>query len=166
MGDEGDLVAERMARGCRCFGAWLGGEVVAYGWLSSRPEWIGEIGLEITPATGEAYVWNCVTLPRHRRRGVFRTLLIRIIALARAEGTARLWIGSVDKAGASAVARAGFVPVLDIDMVTLPWFRWLALKPAKGAEAALVSTALRALAAGEGPLRWRSSLRRARRRRH
>ena len=47
MGEEGRLVAPRRARGCRCFAAWTGEDVVAYGWLAGGAEWIGEIGLEI-----------------------------------------------------------------------------------------------------------------------
>ncbi|MDQ6741776.1 MAG: GNAT family N-acetyltransferase, partial [Candidatus Dormibacteraeota bacterium] len=71
MGAEGDLVLARLARGCRCLAVRSGGEVAGYGWLSTGPEWIGELGLEIRPAPGEIYVWNCVTLPAHRRRGLF-----------------------------------------------------------------------------------------------
>src|SRR4029077_20283925 len=43
MGAEGDLVAARLSRGCRCFGAWAGDELLGYAWLSTGPEWIGEV---------------------------------------------------------------------------------------------------------------------------
>jgi hypothetical protein len=74
---ESGLVPGRLARGSRCFGAWAGHELVGYGWLSTKSEWIGEIELEIGLAPGEAYIWNCVTLNRHRRKGVFRSHLPR-----------------------------------------------------------------------------------------
>src|SRR5205807_2129689 len=93
MGDQRHLAGLRLARGCRCFGAWLGEEMAGYGWLSAGPEWIGELGLEIRPPPGEAYVWNCVTLPAHRRRGLFRALLLGVAAIAGREGIARLWLG-------------------------------------------------------------------------
>src|SRR5450759_5292253 len=92
---EGDLVATRLARGCRCFGAWIGDELAGYGWLSTKPEWIGEIELTITPSEDEGYIWNCFTLEQFRRRGVLRALLAGIRERAHAEGLSRLWIGSV-----------------------------------------------------------------------
>ena len=72
MGADGDLVESRLARGCRCFGAWLDDGLAGYGWLSTKPEWIGELELEIAPGDGEGYIWNCFTLEQQRRRGVLR----------------------------------------------------------------------------------------------
>jgi len=92
MGGEGELVGLRLARGCRCFAAFAGEVVAGYGWLSSHAEWIGEIRLEIRPKPGEAYIWNCLTLPAQRRRGMFRAVIIRISTVLQAEGFTRLWI--------------------------------------------------------------------------
>jgi len=166
MGREGDLVAERLARGCRCFGAWLGREVVAYGWLSTRAEWIGELGLEIQPGTGEAYVWNCVTLPAHRNKGIFRTLLLSIAGQARKEGLVRLWIGSIGHVGEKAVAEGGFHPVLSIDVVSLSWLRRVTVRAAQGADPGSVAAARRVLAGRGAPLPLSSWVRHARSRRH
>ena len=107
MAAESDLGSLRLARGCRCFAAWDGPRVVAYGWLTRRSEWIGEVRLEIAPGPGEAYVWNCVTLPEHRRRGLFRALLLFIRARSREEGCSRLWIGSGGGGAEKALAQAG-----------------------------------------------------------
>lgn len=115
MGAEGDLVASRRRRGCRCFAAWEGGAVAGFGWLSSGPEWIGEVGLEITPGPGEAYIWNCVTLPEHRLRGVFRGLVAHICATAGREGLRRLWIASLRGSAESALRPPGFEPALRIE---------------------------------------------------
>jgi GNAT superfamily N-acetyltransferase len=112
MGPEGDLVPHRFARGCRCFAVWIGGAVAGYGWLSTGPEWVGELQLEITPRPGEGYIWNCVTLSEHRRKGVFRSLLIGISDFARKEGMKRLWVGSVAIPAEKAVAPSGFEPAL------------------------------------------------------
>ena len=109
MAEEGDLVALRLARGCRCFAAWEGDRVIGYGWLTSGPEWIGEVALEITPGPGEAYIWNCVTLPEHRRQGVFRGLLASICAEA---GATRLWIASLPDSAEAALPPLGFKPVV------------------------------------------------------
>ena len=166
MGQEGDLVAERLARGCRCFGAWLGPDVVAYGWLSASAEWIGEVELEIEPGRGEAYLWNCVTLPAHRKKGMFRALLFSIAMQAKKEGLVRLWIGSIGAVGERAIAEAGFLQVLRIDVVSLPWLRRLTVRAADGADPDSVAAARRALANRGRPLRLSSSVRRARSRRH
>src|SRR5205085_7023211 len=125
MGEEGDRVSARLARGCRCFAAWRGRQVLAYGWLSTDAEWIGEIGLEIRPAPGEGYVWNCVTLPAHRRSGLFRALLVAVAAEAKREGLSRLWIASVEDATERPVVAAGFEPVLRVRALPLPGLRWL-----------------------------------------
>lgn len=114
MGPEGDRVEPRLARGCRCFAACVEGRVAGYGWLSAGPEWIGEVGLELRPGPAEAYVWNCVTLPRDRRRGIFRALLRHVAAAAAGEGLRRLWIASGEGGAESAVVGAGFAPVLVI----------------------------------------------------
>ena len=129
MGDEGDRVGLRFARGCRCFAALHRGRIASYGWLSLHPEWIGELSLEISPRDGEAYVWNCVTLPSFRRRGHYRALLEGIVARARAEGLRRLWIGSVEHPAEKADADAGFAPVLDFAVATLGTLRWLRARP-------------------------------------
>jgi hypothetical protein len=176
MGAEGDLVPERLARGCRCFAVVLedlftgappssprtagGGRLAGYGWLTAGPEWIGELGLGIDPAAGSAYVWNCVTLPGDRRRGLFRALLQGVVGTARSEGLQRLWIGSIDRLGESAVAAAGFTPVLDINLWELGPLRWLAISPHAGADAGVVAGLRESLGGGRGalrsgPLYWR-----------
>ncbi len=164
MAAEGDLVAPRLERGCRCFVTRRGTDVAGYGWLSAGPEWIGEVGLEIRPGPREAYVWNSVTLPAHRLRGHFRALLLHLVATACREGVSRLWIGSVDGGAEAALAGAGFRPVLRIRVRRLPGLRWLTVRAAAGADPALVAAALVALGGGRG--RLRSGPRRARIRRH
>jgi GNAT superfamily N-acetyltransferase len=133
MGVEGDLVAARMARGCRPFAAWVEGGIAGYGWLSSGREWIGELQLEIAPRAGEGYIWNCVTLPKHRRRGIFHSLLIGIPAVLRRERLSRLWIGSVAIPAENAVGSAGFAPALQFTAVMHADLIWLSVKrPADG----------------------------------
>jgi GNAT superfamily N-acetyltransferase len=110
MGSEADLVAPRFARGVRCFAVPIDGSVAGYGWLSTGPEWIGELQLEIRPGKAEAYIWNCVTLAKHRRRGVFRALVAGICEAARQTGVSRVWIGSVAIPAEKALAPLGFHP--------------------------------------------------------
>ncbi|HET7339693.1 MAG TPA: GNAT family N-acetyltransferase [Candidatus Dormibacteraeota bacterium] len=119
MGAEGDLVASRLARDCLCFGAFADGALAGYGWLSRGPEWIGELQVEIKPREREAYIWNCVTLPEHRRRGVFRSLVAGISVAARRLGARRVWIGSVAIPAERALAPLGFQPALHFDVTTV-----------------------------------------------
>jgi len=116
MGPEGDLVAARLARGCRCFAVWMDGQVAGYGWLSTGPEWIGELQLEITPGSAEGYIWNCVTVPEHRLKGVFRSLVLGMASAARRSGLRRAWIGTVAVPAEKALEPAGFRPALHFDI--------------------------------------------------
>jgi GNAT superfamily N-acetyltransferase len=161
MGAEGDLVAARMARGCRCFGAWLGDELVGYAWLSTKPEWIGELEMEIAPARGEGYIWNCVTLDPHRRKGVFGAMVASLVARARREGLSRMWIATLAGLVDNAVVRAGFVQVIRFDTASVLGLRWITIVPADGVDSVLVAAALDVMA-----IKRDSSVRRSRRRRH
>ena len=145
MGAEGDRVAPRFGRGCRCFGVWDREELAGYGWVSTGAEWIGELALELTPDTAEAYIWNCMILPHHRRKGLYRALLVSIVARSRAEGLRRLWIGSIEVPAEQADADAGFVPVLRFTVTRIGGFRWRRARPAENASPVLVDAARRRL---------------------
>jgi len=133
----------RLARGCRCYAAFEGDSVVGYGWLSTGPEWIGELQLLITPGPSEGYMWNCVTLPEHRRRGVYRSILARLPELARRDGLHRLWTGSVAIPAEKAVGPAGFRPALHFDTLTGAEFHLMLVTA--GADRDLAANALRVL---------------------
>jgi GNAT superfamily N-acetyltransferase len=155
MGAEGDLVAQRMARGCRCFGAWLGGELAGYGWLSTKPEWIGELELTITPRAGEGYIWNCFTVEHLRRRGVLRALLAAIRQGAHHEGMSRLWIGSVAIPAERAFGPSGFTPALLFASELIAGYRWLQVAQAIGVDPTLAEAAHQVLGVPSGRfLRW------------
>ncbi len=161
MGEHGDLARRRLARGCRCFGAWLGGDLAGYGWLSTGPEWIGELELEIKPAPRDGYIWNCATVPAHRRRGVFRGMLAGVTARAREDGLRRLWIGSVAIPAERAVGPSGFKPALVFTSTASAGLRVMRIAPAPGADSTLVADALQVLSVQPGV-----RMRRSRPRRH
>jgi len=166
MGAEGDLVATRLARGCRCFGVSRDGEFAGYGWLSTASEWIGELELEINPARGEAYIWNCFTLAPHRRRGVLRALLAGIRARAQADGIKRVWIGSVAVPAERAFGPSGFKPALAFDVVAGTRLRLMRVRPSPDADTALVLDACKVMGDGGQPLRLGPHLRLSHPRRH
>jgi Acetyltransferase (GNAT) family len=161
MGAEADLVPTRLVRGSRCFGAWVGSELVGYGWLSAKSEWIGEVGLAIAPAAGEAYVWNCVTIAPHRRKGVFRSVVTFLMSQARKEGLARLWIASNFDIPGNPIEQAGFVPVLRFETATRLGLRWLRVVSVKGVDPRLAASASKVMAIRPGV-----SIRRSIKRRH
>lgn len=130
MGREAGRIGPRQARGCRCFAVCGGdesGEIRAYGWLTQGPEWIGEIGLEIRPGPGDAYIWNCVTLEPHRRTGMFRAIVRHITEVAKSEGKERLWIASVAGTAERAIAELGYIPVVRASVTVVGPLRWLHL---------------------------------------
>jgi GNAT superfamily N-acetyltransferase len=154
---ESSLVPGRLARGSRCFGAWVGHELVGYGWLSTKSEWIGEVELEIRLPAGEAYVWNCVTLARHRRKGVFRSVVTAIVGQAHKEGLARLWIASLEGVGGKTMQQAGFQPVLRFNSAKRLRLYWLMVSPADGVAPDLLASAREAVAV-KGALSVRRSV--------
>jgi GNAT superfamily N-acetyltransferase len=160
MGRDGDLVTRRLARGCRCFVVGTDDQLAGYGWVSVGPEWIGELELEITPGAHEGYIWNCVTIPAHRRRGVFRSLLLAITGQGRAEGLKRMWIGSVAIPAEKAVGPSGFKAALVFTSAELAGWRFMRIAPSPGADPALVSDALRVLSVRPGIVLRRSHPRR------
>lgn len=163
---DSDVVDARMARGCRCFVARLGDEVVAFGWLATRTEWIGELELEITPQPGAAYIWNCATHPAHRRKGFFRSLVRGIAAQAEREGLNRLWIGTLDIPAAKGVADVGFVPAMRFTTVWMSGIRWLRARPADSVDPGVLMSAREVLAIAGTPLRLGSAMKRAEHRVH
>ncbi|MGH7763721.1 MAG: GNAT family N-acetyltransferase [Candidatus Dormibacteraceae bacterium] len=166
MGPDADLLEVRLARGCRCFAAFVDGAVAGYGWLSTAPEWIGEIQLEITPRPGEGYIWNCVTVLEHRRKGVFRSMVMAIAAAGHMDGLERIWIGSVAIPAERAVGPAGFKPALHLHTAVKAGMCWLKVLAPVDTDPALVDAAREALAIGGRPLRLATTLRRSRPRRH
>lgn len=140
MGADGDRAADRFARGCRCFAIEKGGEIVAFGWLSTGREWIGELDAWITPAEREAYIWNCFTLAPHRRLGNYRRLLQGFVSLP---GLRRLWIGSIEDPAEKADADTGFVPVLNVEVRRLAGLRLLSIRPDAHADPGLADDARR-----------------------
>ena len=139
MGYEGERVTARLARGCRCFVVRVDGAIAGYGWLSTGPEWIGELQLEITPRRREGYIWDCATLVEHRRKGIFRSLLVGISEVARRDGLQRLWIGTIAIPAEKALEPAGFKLALRFTSRRL--LGWHMLRVTAAADATLARAA-------------------------
>jgi len=109
-------ILKRFETGRRCYTAWVEDQLAAYGWVSPEEEFIGELNLRIKLVPGEAYIWNCVTVPAFRQHHLYSALLTYIIAELRAEQLCRVWIGAdLDNvASQRGIARAGFHHIADL----------------------------------------------------
>jgi ribosomal protein S18 acetylase RimI-like enzyme len=109
-------VFRRLAGERRCYAIWSASALSAYGWVSFREAHIGELGLQLQLEPGEAYIWDCATLPAFRRRHYYTALLIHILQELRAEGLCRVWIGADadNTISMRAFARTGFMWVSEL----------------------------------------------------
>jgi len=129
-----DLAVEeieaRLAAGHRCYLAWLDGTPVSYGWVATLSASIGELSLAFDLPDGDRYLWDFVTLPEWRGRGIYPRLLHGIIEH---EGGAaeRFWIIYAPENAASGIgiAKAGFGSVGDLSFLRNDGVGTVALHP-------------------------------------
>jgi ribosomal protein S18 acetylase RimI-like enzyme len=109
-------IRKRFETGRRCYAAWIADKLAVYGWVSFNEEHIGELNLRLTLLPGEAYIWDCATLPAYRQNYLYSALLVHILGELRANGLCRVWIGAdLDNvASQRGIARAGFRAVADL----------------------------------------------------
>jgi hypothetical protein len=109
-------ISKRLESGRQCYAAWVDGQVAAYGWVSFVEEEIGELNLRIQLVPGEAYIWDCATLPAFREKLLYSALLIYILGQLRAQNLCRAWIGADQDniPSQKGMARAGFHHVADL----------------------------------------------------
>ncbi|HEY7358958.1 MAG TPA: GNAT family N-acetyltransferase [Ktedonobacterales bacterium] len=147
-------VLERFARQCRCYGAWVDGTLAAYGWVTFDEEQIGELGLRVRLPPGEAYIWNCATLPAYRGQHLYPALLTYISRELRREGFQRILIGadSDNLPSQKGMARAGFQPVADILLAPTRTKGQMWLQGRPGVSERLITHLRQALTDDEGRL--------------
>ena len=109
-------IIRRLESGRQCYAAWVDDQSVAYGWVSFQYEDIGELNLRIRLLLGEAYIWDCATLPAFREKGLYSALLGYILRQLHAQTLCRVWIGADydNIASQKGMARAGFQHVADL----------------------------------------------------
>jgi len=115
-GDTTGEVLRRFETGRRCYTVWVEGALAAYGWVSINEEYVGELNLRLWLLPGEAYIWDCATVPAFRRRHLYSGLLAHMVGELRAENLCRAWIGADldNMASQLGIARAGFRHVADL----------------------------------------------------
>src|SRR5262245_21382732 len=109
-------VRRRFDSGRRCFVGWIDDAIATYGWLTAGDEEVGELERTYRMRPGDAYIWDCATLPARRGHGLYAALLSYINLTLVTEGIQRVWIGSnlENIASLRAFAHAGFVPILEV----------------------------------------------------
>ena len=114
--DNSAEILKRFENGRRCYAAWVEGKLAAFGWVSLDEEFIGELSLRIKLVQGEAYIWDCATLPEFRNQRLYSALLVHIIGELRSEGLCRAWIGADldNEASQRGISNAGFHHVADL----------------------------------------------------
>jgi ribosomal protein S18 acetylase RimI-like enzyme len=140
-------IEERFRAGRRCFVARVGEDLAAYAWVSQGAEDIGELERVITLQPGEAYVWDCATLPPFRRQHLYCRLLAHIAERLAAEGRVRLWIGADagNLASIRGFARAGFEPAIRVAYLRIGKLRGTWMRGERRASPAVEAAARRAM---------------------
>ena len=110
-------ICKRLAAGRQCYAARVGNNIIAYGWVSFDDEMVGELNLRLSLISGEAYIWDCATLPAYRQQHLYSALLSFIVEeLFHKQPVCRVWIGAdLDNiASQRGIARAGFQHVANL----------------------------------------------------
>jgi ribosomal protein S18 acetylase RimI-like enzyme len=121
-GDPSHITLKRFERGRDCYAAWVGDRIAAYGWVSFDEEYVGELRLTLRFLPGEAYIWDCVTVPAFRRNHLYSALLVFILGELRRQAVQRVWIGAdLDNIPSQrGIDRAGFRRIADLLIAYYP----------------------------------------------
>ena len=112
-------IAQRFEQGKWCFVGRVDGEIATYGWVTFDEEHIGELGLTIRLRAGEAYIWDCATLPAYRGQRLYPALLTYMRRALAVAGLRSIWLGTdMDNIPSQkGVALVGFQPIVDAGLV-------------------------------------------------
>jgi hypothetical protein len=88
--DNPTLVLQRFRRGRQCYIARVRGKIADYCCISFDEENIGELGLSMHLLEGEAYIWDCATLPAHCGQHLYPVLRACILDELKSAGIRRI----------------------------------------------------------------------------
>jgi len=139
-------IISRLESGRQCYAARVDGQIVAYGWVSFEHEDIGELNLRTKLVPGEAYIWDCATVPAFRGNLLYSALLVYILGNLRTQNICRAWIGAdLDNiASQKGIARAGFHHVADLVIERVLAMRQVWVSGLLGVPESIVAEARRA----------------------
>ena len=144
--DASTEILKRFKSGRRCYVAHTEDKFAAYGWVSFNEEFIGELNLRLRLLPGEAYIWDCATLPAFRRKHLYSALLTYILKDLNTEGLHRVWIGADfdNIPSQKGIAGAGFTHVADLIVARVLALRQVWVHGQPGVPESLVTEARRA----------------------
>jgi GNAT superfamily N-acetyltransferase len=150
MGLDDQAVVQRFDNGRHCYVGRSEGRLATYGWVTFDEEDISELGLSIRLKAGEAYIWNCATLPAYRGQRFYPALLRYIVDELHHQGLHRVWIGTDtdNLPSQSGVILAGLQPIGDVFISRVLTMRRLWLWGRPGVPERLVMDARQALLGG------------------
>lgn len=100
-------------------GTWAAdiGDVLAYGWIARSGDTVNDLGFDLDLPPGEAWIYDCATVPQARGKGLYAALLVAMRHDFATYSIRHGWIGTAPRNWASqrGIARAGFVKVADMD---------------------------------------------------
>jgi ribosomal protein S18 acetylase RimI-like enzyme len=153
--EQANEIKHRFQRGKRCFVGLVEGKLACWGWVSHEDEWIGEMKVTFRLEEGEAYIWDCVTLPDFRRQGLFSALINHMARDLQKEGMVRVWIGSnlENQPSIKGFKKAGYQPVMLVLFVQVLGMRFFKFRRLTAAPEDLVREFCRAFETGRA-VRW------------
>lgn len=112
-------ITRRFELGHRAYVATVDGTPAAWGWVATRIAHIGELDATFSMPEGGRYLWNFVTLPAYRGRGVYPRLLQAIVRAESAEAE-RFWIAYAPEnhASGAGITKAGFEMIAEMSFDT------------------------------------------------
>ena len=127
-------IERRFTSGHRAYVAFVDDQPAAWGWVATRSAAIGEMSMTFEIPAGDRYLWNFVTLPSHRGKGIYPRLLDAIVRAESREAD-RFWIAYApeNRASASGIMKAGFVAIAELSFDTDQTPALKALLPGGGA---------------------------------
>ncbi len=107
-------IERRYERQNRVVTGFVDGHPAASGWSSGGRVEIGELGLDFQLPPGNRYLWDFVTLPAYRGRGIYPALLRAFID--HESDVERFWVGhDLDNVASSrGILKAGFQTVGEV----------------------------------------------------
>jgi len=114
--DNPALVLQLFVTGRHCHIARVEGRLATYGWITFDEEGIGELGLSMHLREGEAYIWNCATLPEYRGQRLYPALVAHMLGVLKSAGFQQVWIGTDadNLASQVGVELVGFQPIAEV----------------------------------------------------
>ncbi|HET9064972.1 MAG TPA: GNAT family N-acetyltransferase [Gemmatimonadales bacterium] len=105
----------RLDAGHRAYVAEIDGIAAAWGWVATGAATIGELEARFTVAPHERYLWNFLTLPAYRGKGIYPRLIASIVD-AEAREAEGFWIAFAPEnhASGAGIRKAGFEPVAEL----------------------------------------------------